>query len=850
MYQVLLLLSLLIISVGCEDKTQDNNITVSNTLYPLEVAQIKLESNPSSVIVSNEYTIFRIGEDNGSYTLHIGMLDDYGQFHQKTSITEDAIYAYSSNMIDIDKNLFVVSGYNNVDKFTLYKIEQNNTVSTLSTTSVDTNISNASHLAATNAGTLIFQDGVVILTKLDDYIDYNTSSIFSKHRVFLYQQQNDNSFTPLQTLESEYNVTRGESYFGLSIALDQGIMALSETCRVDLFQQNSDKTYTKTDSYLFSDISSSNDDFCDLSITMKNNIITAYSRAYRKLYILQVKDAKIISSQDITDTNYRFYGQNSAIVDNALILARDYGVSIFTMQKNPTDVTLTKLSDINFTYTPDLMDYNGRNILISSLYRRDSSGIDILDAYPYDKVYIISDTNNTLTLDEEAIYSIYTINASSINPPLQYALNGDDAQFFQITGDDIFNTQKLNYESPVDLNHDNVYDVTLTITDAHNNENKIDFHVNLKDQQYIFNTNIETNETNATNQYLGVTLWCDNKDIIAGASQKAFLFHYDGNVTQTATFPNESNQTDNDFAIAVAKDGDIVLIGARAEDTNQSDEGSVYFYRYDSNNTSITAKYTLQPLLAQYSYFGSAIAIDSNITAIGAPGRLYAYRDPGSVYIYSIDANNTMNYIQTLQSTNPSTMELFGSAVAMDSGYLVVGAHYHSFDTGGYASGAAYLYKQNADKTYRLIDTLTPDTLDGSQYFGVSVAISKEYIVVGTSNSTNDIYIFKINLSGEHADKIATIHNDTVGSFGSKVAIGEKDIFVSNYDYQQEIVHHYTIQNDDSVILKETIINRTSPDILSFYHSIGIGDGFIAVGAKDADINASNSGTVTLFTKE
>ena len=96
----------------------------------------------------------------------------------------------------------------------------------------------------------------------------------------------------------------------------------------------------------------------------------------------------------------------------------------------------------------------------------------------------------------------------------------------------------------------------------------------------------------------------------------------------------------------------------------------------------------------------------------------------------------------------------FGFSVAIDGDYIVVGAYRDdgADNSKPNSSGAVYVFEINGDDTISSLDPLRRNDLDGGDYFGSSVAISGDYIVVGaygddgagnTKGGSGAAYVFK-----------------------------------------------------------------------------------------------------------
>lgn len=159
---------------------------------------------------------------------------------------------------------------------------------------------------------------------------------------------------------------------------------------------------------------------------------------------------------------------------------------------------------------------------------------------------------------------------------------------------------------------------------------------------------------------------------------------------------------------------------------NINNTGIVYTYQW--NGTAWTMDQpTLQPQeLLQGDQFGYSLVMYGNRLAVSA-----AWNDTGgSVYTYQWDGGA---WIRDEGSLTPSSGSYghFGYSLSMYLDRLIVGAF--SSDGGGVARGSAYTYKWSTDTSEWIEDThvLVPSELDDGAYFGNSVSLYDDKMVVG-----------------------------------------------------------------------------------------------------------------------
>lgn len=127
--------------------------------------------------------------------------------------------------------------------------------------------------------------------------------------------------------------------------------------------------------------------------------------------------------------------------------------------------------------------------------------------------------------------------------------------------------------------------------------------------------------------------------------------------------------------------------------------------------------------------FGFAVEIDSKTLFIGAPGMLSDGDFRGAVYIYEFSpAELGWMEIQKLD-TNDEQLDLFGASIAQSDSFLIVGVRGDTLKNP--FSGAAFLYRQQPDRSWKRVQQLFTPLFKSPDMFGFSVAIDGNYAAVG-----------------------------------------------------------------------------------------------------------------------
>eukprot|EP00588_Corethron_pennatum_P031155 CAMPEP_0194312912 /NCGR_PEP_ID=MMETSP0171-20130528/9814_1 /TAXON_ID=218684 /ORGANISM="Corethron pennatum, Strain L29A3" /LENGTH=438 /DNA_ID=CAMNT_0039067635 /DNA_START=189 /DNA_END=1505 /DNA_ORIENTATION=+ len=226
--------------------------------------------------------------------------------------------------------------------------------------------------------------------------------------------------------------------------------------------------------------------------------------------------------------------------------------------------------------------------------------------------------------------------------------------------------------------------------------------------------------------------------------------------------------------------------------TSDDDTGRLFIYdRATDTETVFENPGAGNDLFGYDDLFGSSVALSDNYIIIGARyDESVAYR-AGSVHIYE-KKDGAWVFSHSITSPDGRSNDFFGSSVAIDGYIIVVGAT----GAGPNASGAAYVYRNTFD-TFEYFSTLVPENGSGSDYFGLSVAIStvprasESLITVGspytdrTTTNVGSVYFYRISeLVAFTEEKSGSVYNQ---QYGYTVASEESRIAVSSIGRKVDI---------------------------------------------------------------
>lgn len=239
--------------------------------------------------------------------------------------------------------------------------------------------------------------------------------------------------------------------------------------------------------------------------------------------------------------------------------------------------------------------------------------------------------------------------------------------------------------------------------------------------------------------------------------------------------PNIRAAYDN-FGHSVAIDGDLLIVGAPGEDEDAQEAnslsyaGAAYVFRKDqgwANNWGQVTK-IVPAHRASDDQFGGNVDISGNRAIVSAwfadkdQNGLNPLSNAGAAYIFGKDQGGTDMWGQTKQITaSPRVADgWFGTSVAMDGGFAVVGSAYESLDSQGQnfknSAGAVYLFGQDQGGagSWGLVNKYYPSTRVANDGFGKAVALDGGHFLAASYGFAQDpgdvpvpnagaVYVFK-----------------------------------------------------------------------------------------------------------
>ena len=379
---------------------------------------------------------------------------------------------------------------------------------------------------------------------------------------------------------------------------------------------------------------------------------------------------------------------------------------------------------------------------------------------------------------------------------------------------------------------------------------------------------------------------CINGDtVLAGAFRKntwtgaAYVFerHSGGadNWGETRKITANDGDTGDSFGNSLCISGDIVVVGAHTDDFIGYSNGSAYIFdrNYNTPNNWGQVK-NIVPIDINYvagDRFGTSVSIDSfswDTLLVGAYYDDQKGSNAGAVYAFERNfaaPNNWRQYRKIFAISDGAGGDYFGHSVSVSYGIAAVGAY--GDDDNGSSSGSVYIFDRNKLGTdgwgYDLVKKITPIDGAASDYFGWSVAIFGDTLVVGAygdddlGSTSGSVYIFERNEGGPdnwgQVKKLTAFDGAAGDEFGRSVSIFLDTIVVGapkDDDLGSSSGSVYIIDRWNQWGLQKKINTADVGASDYFGWSVSAFMSNVLVGAYGDDDNGSGSGAAYLFSRD
>ncbi|GAB5380008.1 MAG: hypothetical protein Alis3KO_15520 [Aliiglaciecola sp.] len=297
------------------------------------------------------------------------------------------------------------------------------------------------------------------------------------------------------------------------------------------------------------------------------------------------------------------------------------------------------------------------------------------------------------------------------------------------------------------------------------------------------------------------------------------------------------------FGYSVALHGDFILVGAKTDESNGDDIGQVHLF---SASTGKLVRTLDDPTPTGGDFFGSSVALNDEYIIVGASGDKASGLNSGQVHVFRTITGQLVN---TLSSPAPNSGDLFGVSVDVFNDKLIIGASRE--DLLGNNVGKAYLFDVN---TGQVIQEFTDPTVTSGDEFGTSVAVTRDNVFVGAQfddtqgRNVGQVYMFDIKTAN-----LLRIFNDPTPTntdrFGVSIAVDGNKLLVgaNGDDTLANGVGQAHLFNTETGALIYTFDDPTPTAFDRFGNSVSLDENYILVGDNGDDSYGINVGQTHVF---
>ena len=284
-----------------------------------------------------------------------------------------------------------------------------------------------------------------------------------------------------------------------------------------------------------------------------------------------------------------------------------------------------------------------------------------------------------------------------------------------------------------------------------------------------------------------------DSSLVATNSGIAYVYDLDAAIptVPVITLTNPSPVAGANFGWAVTISGLRIGVGAPGLGDSLPRRGRTYVFDLGSAKPTVPVLTLTDPGLGGTNRFGSAVALVSTRLVIGADGASYGTTNAGNAYVYDLAGTTPAVPALTLNNPTPAAQDSFGFAVAISGPRILIGAP--GDDTRQVDAGSAYIYNLAGATPNVPTATLDSPSPAAGIFFGMSVACSGKRVVVGSpfddtgALDAGVVYVYDL-ASATPTIPMLTLTNPTptrYGGFGWSVAIFSNRVVIGQI-YQDD----------------------------------------------------------------
>lgn len=357
---------------------------------------------------------------------------------------------------------------------------------------------------------------------------------------------------------------------------------------------------------------------------------------------------------------------------------------------------------------------------------------------------------------------------------------------------------------------------------------------------------------------LVVGAWLDD----SAATNAGIAYVYDlGSVTPLApqlVLSNPSPAEDDCFGVAVAVEGDRLVISAYQDDAAATNSGRAYVFDLAAPDPAEPSMVLSRPGAAVNDGFGNSLAISGDKVVVGIETADPGAANSGSAVVFDLSSATPDVPLVTLMNPAPAIGCYFGTSVTISGDTVVIGAYRDSAVAGN--GGACHVYDLSGPSPELPAHTLRKASSSSGDFFGISVAVSGSKVLAGASHDdmgdseAGSSFLFDLS-SGTPTVPVSILSNpveETPDRFGAAVAISGDWVAIGSPDSDggssgsgRVSIHDLASSDPDQAVLSLENPDPAAGD--GFGGAVAVSGNRVAVGASGDDDGAVDGGMVYVY---
>lgn len=254
--------------------------------------------------------------------------------------------------------------------------------------------------------------------------------------------------------------------------------------------------------------------------------------------------------------------------------------------------------------------------------------------------------------------------------------------------------------------------------------------------------------------------------------------------SQTIKLRASNPGSDDSFGQDVAVDGNTAIVGAITANGRSENTGAAYIFERDPNGQWSETARLFADDSEPFDWFGYSVAIQGDVAAVGSVFGAGRQGGSGTAYVFRRDGNGNWSQEARLIAPDGEQDDYFGNSIAIAGDTIIVGCPQDSGNN--YQSGSAYVFKGDGNGHWSFSQRLI--AIDGEAYdlLGASVAYKGGWIILGSPQDgdfgygTGSAYIFG-HAGGLNYEQLAKLHAGGPGEgdyFGTSVDVSQDAVIV------------------------------------------------------------------------